>query len=87
MLWIINGSSFLAITVAVDTIPPLLSAGLRFAIQALSFSQFIIFKVNLKCNMTFEDKRRLENHKKTHERKSKVSEYGDPDFNIDRLRG
>jgi hypothetical protein len=32
MLWIINGSSFLAIKVAIDTIPPLLSGGLRFAI-------------------------------------------------------
>ena len=30
---IINGSSFLAIKVAIDTIPPLLSAGLRFSIQ------------------------------------------------------
>jgi hypothetical protein len=33
MLWIINGSSFLAIKVAIDTIPPLLSGGLRFAIS------------------------------------------------------
>ena len=32
-LWIINGSSFLAIKVAIDTIPPLLSAGLRFSIS------------------------------------------------------
>lgn len=31
-LWVINGSSFLAIKVAIDTIPPLLSAGLRFSI-------------------------------------------------------
>jgi hypothetical protein len=37
--------------------------------------------------MNFEDKRRLENHKKVHGRKSKVSEYGNPEFNIDRLRG
>jgi hypothetical protein len=36
--------------------------------------------------MNFEDKRRLENHKKVHGRKSKVSEYGNPKFNIDRLR-
>jgi drug/metabolite transporter (DMT)-like permease len=34
-LWIINGSSFLAIKVAIDTIPPLLSAGLRFSIAGL----------------------------------------------------
>lgn len=32
-IWIINGSSFLAIKVAIDTIPPLLSAGLRFSIS------------------------------------------------------
>jgi hypothetical protein len=37
--------------------------------------------------MKFEDKIRLENHKKVYGRKSKVSEYGDPEFNIDRLRG
>ena len=45
---------------------------------------------SFKCkigNMNFEDKRRLENHKKVHGRKSKVSEYGNPEFNIDRLRG
>jgi drug/metabolite transporter (DMT)-like permease len=34
-LWIINGSSFLAIKVAIDTIPPLLSAGLRFTLAGL----------------------------------------------------
>ena len=32
-IWVINGSSFLAIKVAIDTIPPLLSAGLRFSIS------------------------------------------------------
>ena len=37
--------------------------------------------------MNFEDKRRLENHKKIHGRKSKVSKYGDSAFNIDSLRG
>jgi len=31
-LWLINGSSFLAIKVSIDTIPPLLSAGIRFII-------------------------------------------------------
>jgi hypothetical protein len=41
MLWIINGSSFLAIKVAIDTIPPLLSGGLRFAISgAFLFAVF-----------------------------------------------
>ena len=39
------------------------------------------------CNMSFEDKRRLENHKKVHGRKSKVSEYVNPEFTIDRPRG
>src|ERR1041385_9559198 len=32
-LWIINGSSFLAIKISIDTIPPLLSAGIRFTIS------------------------------------------------------
>jgi hypothetical protein len=36
--------------------------------------------------MNFEDKIRLENHKKVHGRKSKVSKYGDPEFNKDLLR-
>jgi tRNA(Ile2) C34 agmatinyltransferase TiaS len=40
-----------------------------------------------KCNQQFEEKRRLEIHKKVHDRKSKVSEYGSPGFNDDRLRG
>jgi drug/metabolite transporter (DMT)-like permease len=31
-LWMINGSSFLAIKIVIDTIPPLLSAGIRFFI-------------------------------------------------------
>jgi drug/metabolite transporter (DMT)-like permease len=31
-LWIINGSSFLAIKISIDTIPPLLSAAIRFTI-------------------------------------------------------
>ena len=40
-LWIINGSSFIAIKVAIDTIPPLLSAGLRFSISgAILFTIF-----------------------------------------------
>ena len=34
-LWIINGSSFLAIKLSIDTIPPLLSAGIRFTIAGL----------------------------------------------------
>ena len=40
-LWIINGSSFLAIKVAIDTIPPLLSAGIRFIISgAVMFAAY-----------------------------------------------
>ena len=34
-----------------------------------------------KCGMEFEDKDRLERHKKVHGRKSKVSEAGGMDFN------
>ena len=42
-LWIINGSSFLAIKVAIDTIPPLLSAGLRFSLAgAVLFTLYYI---------------------------------------------
>ena len=37
--------------------------------------------------MNFDDKRRLENHKKVHGRTSKVPKYSDSEFNIDRLRG
>ncbi len=40
-----------------------------------------------KCDKQFEEKRRLEIHKKVHDRKSKVSEYGSHGFNDDRLRG
>ncbi|VFJ12680.1 EamA family transporter [Candidatus Nitrosocosmicus franklandus] len=42
-LWVINGSSFLAIKVAIDTIPPLLSAGLRFSFAgAILFTLYFI---------------------------------------------
>jgi hypothetical protein len=40
-----------------------------------------------KCHQQFEEKSRLEIHKKVHGRKSKISEYGSPEFNQDRLRG
>ncbi len=40
-----------------------------------------------KCNLLFEEERRLEIHKKVHGSKSKVSEYGSSGFNDDRLRG
>lgn len=50
-LWVINGSSFLAIKVAIDTIPPLLSAGLRFSIAgAVLFSLYYIQYYRRKSN-------------------------------------
>jgi drug/metabolite transporter (DMT)-like permease len=45
-LWIINGSSFLAIKVAIDTIPPLLSAGLRFSIAGAILFTIYFLQVN-----------------------------------------
>lgn len=46
----------------------------------------MVFKCS-KCGSVFEEKRRLEIHKQTHDRKSKISEDGSPEFNQDRLRG
>lgn len=46
----------------------------------------MVFKCK-KCDQKFEEKSRLEIHKKVHGRKSKVSEYGSPEFNQDKLRG
>lgn len=44
-LWIINGSSFLAIKISIDTIPPLLSAGIRFSIAgSILVSAYLIRK-------------------------------------------
>jgi uncharacterized Zn-finger protein len=37
------------------------------------------------CKMEFTDEHHLENHKKVHGKK--ISEYGDPEFSKDRLRG
>ena len=45
-LWVINGSSFLAIKVAIDTIPPLLSAGLRFNIAGAILFTVYFLQVN-----------------------------------------
>ena len=45
-LWIINGSSFLAIKVAIDTIPPLLSAGLRFSIAGVILFTIYFLQIN-----------------------------------------
>jgi len=42
-LWIINGSSFLAIKVSIDTIPPLSSGGIRFLIAgSILFSIYFL---------------------------------------------
>ena len=46
----------------------------------------MVFKCS-KCGIVFEEKRRLEIHKQTHDRKSKIGEYGSSEFNQDRLRG
>jgi drug/metabolite transporter (DMT)-like permease len=45
-LWVINGSSFLAIKVAIDTIPPLLSAGLRFSLAGAILFRVYFLQVN-----------------------------------------
>ena len=45
-LWVINGSSFLAIKVAIDTIPPLLSAGIRFSFAGAILFTFYFLQVN-----------------------------------------
>ncbi len=39
------------------------------------------------CGLQFEEEKRLRIHKKVHGRKPKISEYGSPEFNQDRLRG
>jgi len=55
-------------------------------INELCYWILMAFKCK-KCNTQFEEKNRWEIHKKVHDRKSKVSEYGSPGFNDDRLRG
>jgi drug/metabolite transporter (DMT)-like permease len=44
MLWLINGSSFLAIKISIDTIPPLLSAGIRFMIAGSALYSIYLIK-------------------------------------------
>jgi drug/metabolite transporter (DMT)-like permease len=43
-LWLINGSSFLAIKISIDTIPPLLSAGIRFMIAGTALYSIYLVK-------------------------------------------
>ena len=47
---------------------------------------FMAFKCK-ECGLKFEEKRHLDIHKQVHGRKPKISEYGSPEFNQDRLRG
>jgi drug/metabolite transporter (DMT)-like permease len=44
ILWLINGSSFLAIKISIDTIPPLLSAGIRFMIAGSALYSIYLVK-------------------------------------------
>ena len=46
----------------------------------------MVFKGKV-CGLQFEEEKRLQIHKKVHGRKPKISEYGSPEFNQDRLRG
>ena len=46
----------------------------------------LTFKCKI-CGSQFEEKERLDIHKNVHGRKAKISEYGNPEFNQDRLRG
>ncbi|MGN6614378.1 MAG: DMT family transporter [Candidatus Nitrosocosmicus sp.] len=59
-LWVINGSSFLAIKVAIDTIPPLLSAGIRFSIAGAAL--FIIYFIQIN-KTAFKNNSKINNHK------------------------
>ncbi|MGN6709915.1 MAG: EamA family transporter [Candidatus Nitrosocosmicus sp.] len=59
-LWVINGSSFLAIKVAIDTIPPLLSAGIRFSIAGSAL--FIIYFIQIN-KTAFKNNSKINNHK------------------------
>ena len=52
ILWLINGSSFLAIKISIDTIPPLLSAGIRFIIAGSALYSAYLVQPLLKRNKT-----------------------------------
>jgi drug/metabolite transporter (DMT)-like permease len=60
VLWVINGSSFLAIKVAIDTIPPLLSAGLRFSIAGAALFTIYFIQIN---KTIFKNNTNIDNHK------------------------
>jgi drug/metabolite transporter (DMT)-like permease len=52
ILWLINGSSFLAIKISIDTIPPLLSAGIRFIIAGSALYSVYLVQPLLRRNKT-----------------------------------
>ena len=60
-------------------------------LETILLSQCIIYDIMAlkckECGLEFEEKRRLDIHKQAHGRKPKISEYGSPEFNQDRLRG
>jgi drug/metabolite transporter (DMT)-like permease len=66
-LWIINGSSFLAIKVAIDTIPPLLSAGLRFSISGAIL--FTVYFFEVKRTEHKRDHRNLQQYQEQQQQK------------------
>jgi drug/metabolite transporter (DMT)-like permease len=59
ILWLINGSSFLAIKISIDTIPPLLSAGIRFMIAGSALYSIYLAKPIL-------NRRKTPNHAHEH---------------------
>jgi drug/metabolite transporter (DMT)-like permease len=61
-LWVINGSSFLAIKIAIDTIPPLLSAGMRFSIAGAVLFTIYFIQIN---KPTPKNNTNIDNHKAT----------------------
>ncbi len=64
-LWVINGSSFLAIKVAIDTIPPLLSAGIRFSIAGAALFTIYFIQINKttpKNNTNIDNRKDTESH-------------------------
>ncbi len=58
----INGSSFLAIKVAIDAIPHLLSAGLRFSITGAALFTIYFIQIN---KPIFKNNTNIDNHKDT----------------------
>jgi len=63
-----------------------ISNRIRFVIIWIQRTFWFRFKCKI-CGSQFEEKERLDIHKNVHGRKAKISEYGNPEFNQDRLRG